>query len=114
MSMAYDIILAPEAVEDLHQLKANIRVTVRAALASHLRHQPTRVSKSRIKRLRGLRHPQYRLRVDDIRVFYDVRGQAVEILAVINKSEADAWLAQFGELEEGTNDEANPAFGSEE
>jgi len=112
--MPYDIILAPEAVEDLHQLKANIRATVRAALASHLRHQPTRVSKSRIKRLRGLRRPQYRLRVDDIRVFYDVQEQVVEILAIINKSQAEAWLAQFGALEEGATDEADPAFGSEE
>ena len=114
MPMPYEIILAPEAVEDLHHLKANIRATVRAALASHLRHQPTRVSKSRIKRLRRLRHPQYRLRVGDIRVFYDVHEQTVEILAIINKSEVEAWLAQFGELEEGTNDEADPTFGSEE
>jgi mRNA-degrading endonuclease RelE of RelBE toxin-antitoxin system len=101
-------------VEDLYQLKANIRTSVRAALASHLRHQPTQASTSRIKRLRGLRRPQYRLRVDDIRVFYDLQEQVVEILAIINKSEAEAWLAQFGELEEGATDEADPAFGSEE
>src|SRR5262245_26156711 len=114
MPMLYDIILAPEAVEDLHQLKANIRAIVRAALASHLRHQPTHVSNSRIRRLRGLRHPQYRLRVDDIRVFYDVHERVVDILAIINKSEAEAWLAQFGELEEGASDETDPSFGSEE
>ena len=41
----------------------------------------TKRSKSRIKRLRGLRHPQYRLRIDEIRVFYDVEGDRVEILA---------------------------------
>jgi mRNA interferase RelE/StbE len=105
--------LAPEAVEDLYQLKANIRAAVRAALVSHLRHQPTRISKSRIKRLRGVRRPQYRLRVDDIRVFYDVQKQAVEILAIVNKLEADAWLTQFGEPEEGATDEASAAFGSE-
>lgn len=112
--MPYEIILAPEAVEDLYRLKANIRATVRAALTAHLRHQPTRLSKSRIKRLRRLRRPQYRLRVDDIRVFYDVQEQLVEILAIINKSEAEAWLAQFGEREEGATNEADPAFGSEE
>ena len=112
--MPYDIILAPEAVDDLQQLKANIRATVRAALATHLRHGPTRVSKSRIKRLRGLRRPHYRLRVDDIRVFYDVHEMNVEILAIIDKSEADAWLAQFGELEQGETDEADTALGSEE
>lgn len=112
--MPYDIILAPEAVEDLQRLKANMRATVRTALAAHLRHQPTRLSKSRIKRLRGLLRPQYRLRVDEIRVFYDVQEQIVEILAIIDKSEADAWLVQFGEREEGTADETDPAFGSEE
>jgi hypothetical protein len=39
--------------------------------------------------------PQYRLRVDDVRVFYDVAGARVEILAIVLKSEAEAWLAQF-------------------
>ncbi|MBP1467670.1 type II toxin-antitoxin system RelE/ParE family toxin [Candidatus Chloroploca sp. M-50] len=114
MALPYTIILAPEAVEDLQQLKAHTRATVRAALTTHLRYQPTQLSKSRIKRLQGLRRPQYRLRVDDIRVFYDVQEQAVEILAIINKAEADAWLAQFGESEEGVSDEADPPFGSEE
>lgn len=114
MSIPYDIILAPEAVEDLQQLQANTRATVRTALTIHLRYQPTQLSKSRIKRLRGLRRPQYRLRVDDIRVFYDVQEQVVEILAIINKSEAGAWLDQFGEFEGGATDEADSAFGSEE
>ena len=57
------------------------------------------MSRSRIKRLRGLRRPQYRLKVDDIRVFYDVSGTTVEILAFVSKSEAESWLAQFGSLE---------------
>jgi mRNA-degrading endonuclease RelE of RelBE toxin-antitoxin system len=112
--MPYDILLAPEAVQDLHELKANVRATVRAALATHLRHQPTQISKSRIKRLRGVRRPQYRLRVDDIRIFYDVQEQVVEILAIIDKLEADTWLARFGEPEQGATDEADSAFGSEE
>ena len=38
----------------------------------HLRHDPRKVSRSRIKRLRGVRRPQFRLRVGEIRVFYDV------------------------------------------
>jgi mRNA interferase RelE/StbE len=46
-----------------------------------------------------LRQPQYRLRVGDIRVFYDVSGEAVEILAIVAKSEANAWLTQFGSPE---------------
>jgi mRNA-degrading endonuclease RelE of RelBE toxin-antitoxin system len=46
-----------------------------------------------------LRRPQYRLRVDDIRVFYDVSGMIVEVLAIVAKSEAETWLAQFGNPE---------------
>jgi mRNA interferase RelE/StbE len=37
---------------------------------------------------------QYRLRVDDVRVFYDVANSTVEILAVVSKAEADTWLAR--------------------
>src|SRR5438132_848236 len=99
--MRYDILLAPEAVEDFDNLTANIRTAVRDAIVQHLRHQPTKVSKSRIKRLRGLSHPQYRLRVgDDIRVFYDVTEEEVQVLAIVQKSKVDAWLAEHGENDE--------------
>jgi len=94
--MRFAIVLAPEAVEDLVRLGANIRAMVRAAIETHLRHEPQKTTRSRIKRLRGLLRPQYRLRVGEIRVFYDVSGTTVEILAIVSKSEAEAWLAQFG------------------
>jgi mRNA-degrading endonuclease RelE of RelBE toxin-antitoxin system len=97
--MPFAIVLAPEAVEDLQRLKANVRAAVRAALETHLRHEPRKTSRSRIKRLRGLRRPQYRLRVGEVRVFYDVSESTVEILAVAAKSEAEAWLAQFASPE---------------
>jgi mRNA interferase RelE/StbE len=95
--MAYEIVLAPEAVEDLRGLKANVRATVRMALETHLRYEPGKTSRSRIKRLRGLRQPQYGLRVGDARVFYDISGTTVEILAIMTKSEAEGWLGQFGD-----------------
>jgi mRNA interferase RelE/StbE len=97
--MLFVIILAPEAIEDLRALKANVRAEVRAALEAHLRHEPTKVSRSRIKRLRSLRKPQYRLRVGEARIFYDVTETTVEVLAIVTKSEAQSWLAQFGNPE---------------
>ena len=97
--MRYAIVLAPEAAEDFRALKANLRSAVREALETHLRHDPTKVSKSRIKRLRGIKRPQYRLRIDEIRVFYDVTETTVEILAIVPKSEAQSWLAQFANPE---------------
>ncbi len=63
--MRYEIILAPEAVEDLRRLKASARAMVRDAVERYLRHEPTKTSKARIKRLRGLSRPQYRLRAGD-------------------------------------------------
>jgi mRNA interferase RelE/StbE len=97
--MPFAIVLAPEAVDDLKRLMANVRATVRAALETHLRHEPAKTSRSRIKQLRGLRRPQYRLRVGEVRVFYDLSGNTVEILAIVPKSEAESWLAQFGNPE---------------
>ena len=93
--MPFEIVLAPQAVEDLKGLKANIR----AAIERHLRHEPRKVSRSRIKRLRGVSRPQFRLRVGEVRVFYDVSDRAVEVLAIVTKSEAESWLAQFASPE---------------
>jgi len=94
--MRFEILLAPEAVEDLRRLKAGERTTVKEALETHLRHEPTKTSRSRIKRLRGIARPQYRLRVEEVRVFYDVSGSTVEVLAIVPKPEAESWLARFG------------------
>jgi mRNA-degrading endonuclease RelE of RelBE toxin-antitoxin system len=95
-------------VDDLKRLTAFERAKVRDALEIHLRHEPTKVSKSHIKRLRESTHPQYRLRVDDLRIFYDIEGDEVQVLAIVEKSDADAWLREVG-----GSDEDGPAVGSE-
>ena len=97
--MRYEILLAPEAVEDLLWLSARDRAAVRDALEVHVRHGPKNVSRSRTKRLRGLRKPQYRLRVGEIRIFYDVTEDRVDVLAIIPKSAAAAWLEAEGASE---------------
>jgi mRNA interferase RelE/StbE len=94
--MRYKIILSPEAVDDLRSLPAGLRAAVREALETHLRHEPTKLSKSRIKRLQGVSRPQYRLRVDEVRVFYDITEGQVEVLAVVPKADADDWLRKIG------------------
>jgi mRNA-degrading endonuclease RelE of RelBE toxin-antitoxin system len=53
--MRFQIVLAPEAVEDFKRLSANVRATLRAAIETHLTHEPRKTSRSRIKGLRGLR-----------------------------------------------------------
>ncbi len=95
--MKYAIILAPEAVDDFKKLAARERSIIKEAIETHLRHEPQRTSKSRIKKLRGISRPQYRLRVGEFRVFYDLRENNVEVLAIIPKSKAAEWLEQAGE-----------------
>jgi mRNA-degrading endonuclease RelE of RelBE toxin-antitoxin system len=94
--MRYELLLAPGAMQAYRSLPAHERAEVRDALERHLRYEPTRVSKSRIKRLRGLSQPQYRLRVGEVRVFYDVTPEVVQVLAIVTKAEAAAWLAEHG------------------
>jgi mRNA-degrading endonuclease RelE of RelBE toxin-antitoxin system len=95
--MKYEILFAPEAVQDFKRLSARDRPTVKGAIEKHLRYEPQKISKSGIKKLQGMSRPQYRLRVDEIRVFYDVVEATVEVLAIIPKSKAIEWLEEMGE-----------------
>lgn len=94
--MRFEIILAPQAVRSVRDLSAYDRAAVLDGIETHLRHQPAKTSKSRIKRLRGLRQPQYRLRINEFRVFYDIVYQEVQVLAIVSKDEAQAWLHEYG------------------
>ena len=97
--MKYDIVLSSEAVQTFETLSARQKAEVREAIELHLRYEPTKTSKSRIKRLRGLSQPQYRLRVGEMRIYYDVTSSTVEVLAIIEKSQSVEWLKKAGELE---------------
>jgi len=94
--MALEIVLAPEAIRDLEKLRANLRTEVRDAIERPLRNRPTKTSKARIKRLRGVSRPQFRLRVRDVRVFYDVVDTEVHVLAIVSKEQAEDWLREAG------------------
>ena len=94
--MRYEILVAPDAGKQLAALPARTRSEVRDGIELHLRFEPTKLSKSRIKRLQGLDQPQYRLRVGEIRVFYDVTDKEVQVLAIVAKAEAQAWLDEQG------------------
>ena len=84
-----------------HSSSKGSKTEVRDGVERHLRHEPTKTSRSRIKRLRGVSRPQYRLRIgDDIRVFYDLVEHEVQILGIVPKSEVIAWLERYGESDE--------------
>ena len=58
--MRYGVALAPEAFDDIKKLSARNRSRVRDAIKIHKRYESEKVSKSRLKRLRGISRPQYR------------------------------------------------------
>jgi mRNA interferase RelE/StbE len=97
--MPFEIVLAPEAVGDFRLLRVSVRAEIRAALETHMRYEPEKASRSRIRRLRGLRRPQYRLRAGEVRIFYDVTEQTVQVLTIVAKKETESWLAQFASPE---------------
>lgn len=100
--MSFEIEFTEIAEEDLDRIKAFHRRLLLSAIELHLRHQPTRISRARIKRLRLLDSPAFRLRVDDYRVFYDV-DQAVNtvtILRILDKAAAIMYLEEVSGHEE--------------
>jgi mRNA-degrading endonuclease RelE of RelBE toxin-antitoxin system len=109
--LSYRIQFTATAVKDLNALKASDRAKVEDAIEKFLRHEPDKISKSRIKRLRNMISLQYWLRVDDIRVFYDVvvkvdlKDGTVTILGIRKKSDVNDWLESSGVSDEASTTE---------
>lgn len=98
--MTYRVLFAPEARDDYLVLPAHKRAEVRDAVNRHLQHELRKTSRSRIKRLRGTSRPQYRLRIGDVRVFYDVQADRVEVLGIVDRAHAAEWLNRTGVYDE--------------
>jgi mRNA interferase RelE/StbE len=87
----FRIVVRPLAAEQIRRLRRVDAVAVLDAIELHLRYAPDRVSRSRIKRLRGRNAATYRLRVRDFRMFYDVAEAEVTVVAVLHKRETGAF-----------------------
>jgi mRNA-degrading endonuclease RelE of RelBE toxin-antitoxin system len=96
--MRYEVVVARDAQDQFMELDGRWRSRLKDEMREHLERQPKRESKSRIKRLRGLRQPQYRMRVDEMRVFYDVNDaiSRVEVLGFVDKANTPEWLKVHG------------------
>ncbi len=90
--MPYEIRYSNEAVEQLKKLRVFDRTAILDQIEQLLQVNPTLVSKSRIKQLREPAPTQYRLRVGELRVFYDVTEEAVLIIQVLTKQDSIDFL----------------------
>jgi mRNA-degrading endonuclease RelE of RelBE toxin-antitoxin system len=84
-AQAYKIEYSEQAESDIASLKKYDQQKIINAVERHLQSDPTKTSKSRIKRMAQPFWCQYRLRVDDFRVYYDVDFHAVQIVCVHDK-----------------------------
>lgn len=88
MSGTYDIQYAQEASDDIRGLRKSDQRKVFDGIELHLTHEPKKTSRSRIKAMLQPFWSQYRLRIDEFRVYYDVDDDAsvVNVLRVLQKS----------------------------
>ncbi|HEX4793004.1 MAG TPA: type II toxin-antitoxin system RelE/ParE family toxin [Humisphaera sp.] len=86
--MAFEIQYAQRAVEDLESFRAFDQRRILQAIEMHLQNEPKRTSRSRIKTMTQPFWSEYRLRVDEFRVYYDVDepSRMVNVLRILKKT----------------------------
>jgi len=89
----YELHFSEESIEDLKGLRAADRATVLDQIEQVLTVNPKLESKARVKLLRQPAPTTYRLRVDEVRVFYNVGESHVDIVRILSK---DASLKYLG------------------
>ena len=90
--VAFQVVYSEEAVAQLRKLRAFERTLILDQIEQVLMVNPQVVSKARLKLLRQPAPTQYRLRVSDFRVFYDVEGTTVRIIQVLGKEDSIGYL----------------------
>jgi mRNA-degrading endonuclease RelE of RelBE toxin-antitoxin system len=95
--MPFEIDVTQEAELDLDTLRPYYCRQILDGIETYLRHTPTQESRSRIKSLRLLDSPAFRLRIGDFRVYYDVdeTTRTVTILRVLSKKVSLRYLAEM-------------------
>jgi mRNA interferase RelE/StbE len=83
----FSVVYAKEAADDLRRMRAFDQRRILDGIYAHLRHEPQRASRSRIKQMIQPFWSEYRLRMGDFRVYYDVDTQSrrVHVLRVLKK-----------------------------
>ena len=94
MAARYEVRILKGAQKELESLPTDIRLQVLTKMKV-LEVDPLPKGKPEIKILRGFRPPLLRLGSGDFRVVYRLSGQAIEVLAVVNRKELERKLRQL-------------------
>lgn len=87
--VAFTIVYVEEAKDELRALRKFDRQKIIDTVAAHLSNEPTKESRSRIKQMEQPFWSEYRLRIDEFRVYYnvDVQERVVTVLHVFDKGQ---------------------------
>ena len=93
----YEVILKRSAVNDMDSLRKYDAAAIADMMEKHLARAPGRESKSRIKRLRGIENPDYRLRIGEYRIFYNIEESQsrVIVLRVMHKDQTQEYYKEL-------------------
>lgn len=94
--MAYEAIYSDEAVERLKSIRAFDRAAILDQIERILTVNPTLESKARVKLLRQPAPTQYRLRVGEYRMFYEVdqEQEKVYVIQILSKQDAVDYIEE--------------------
>ncbi len=92
--MPFTLRYSDEALEQLKKMRPFDRAAILDQIEQILMVNPTLESKARVKLLRQPAPTQYRLRVGEFRVFYDVAGETVSVIQILSKEQAIAYLGE--------------------
>jgi len=89
--MPYGLRYSQEALDALKRLRSHDRAAILDQIQRYLTVNPILDSRARIKKLHQPPPTQYRLRVGEFRVFYNVKGNDVFIVRVMAKADAGSY-----------------------
>ena len=95
--MPFEVRYSTTAAKQLKRLRAFDRATILDEIERTLTTNPTMQSKAKVKKLRQPAPTQYRLRVEDFRVFYDVDDVShfVDVVQILSKEDSLPYLESF-------------------
>ncbi len=88
----FKVVFSPSAQWDIEGQEVEDALQVVKDVKRYLETSPLPFGKTRIKKLTGFAPPLYRLRSEDLRVYYRIISKEVIILAITHKKDSEKFL----------------------
>ena len=106
--MAFEIRYSRTSHNQLKGLRAFDRTAIIQQIESVLTTSPTLTSKARVKRLRQPAPTDFRLKVGEFRVFYNVVDDVVQVVQILSKPDAISYCQELDDDSPDSDESKNP------